>query len=106
MSAPHPLGDLAEAGYRGVRVLDAAILCLTDAEELLDLAVTPATRSLLLVFQQSWQRHVQGGFAGDDVPRAVFTPIAGHPKVPGIIAGMDQKASYVRDGNWDDMKKI
>jgi actin len=49
---------------------------------------------------------VQGGFAGDDVPRAVFTPIAGHPKMPGIIVGMDQKASYVRDENWDDMKKI
>ena len=29
MGSPHPLilGDLAEAGYRGVRILDAAILC-------------------------------------------------------------------------------
>jgi hypothetical protein len=49
---------------------------------------------------------VQGGFAGDDVPRAVFTPIAGHPKMPGIIVEMDHKASYVRDEDWDDLKKI
>ena len=47
-----------------------------------------------------------GGFAGDDEPRAIFTPIAGHPKVPGIIVGMGQKDSYVRDEDWDDMKKI
>jgi hypothetical protein len=49
MSGPHPLvlGDLASAGYRGVRILDAAILCLTDAQELLDLAVTPATWAVL-----------------------------------------------------------
>jgi hypothetical protein len=71
MSGPHPLvpGDPA-AGYRGVRVLDAA-MC-------------------------------------EDVPaaRAVFTPIAGHPKMPGIIVGMDQKASYVRDEDWDGVRKI
>ena len=78
MSGPHPLvpGDPA-AGYRGVRVLDAAIHCLTDQ-------------------------------ASEDVPaaRAVFTPIAGHPKMPGIIVGMDQKASYVRDEDWDGVRKI
>ena len=49
MSGPHPLilGDLADAGYQGVRMLDAAILCLTDAEELLDLSITPATWAVL-----------------------------------------------------------
>ena len=49
MSGPHPmvLGDLAAAGYHGVRMLDAAILCLTDAEELLELAVAPATWAVL-----------------------------------------------------------
>ena len=44
--------------------------------------------------------------ATDDVPRAVFTPAAGHPKTPGIVVEMNQKSCYVRDENWDGMEKI
>ena len=49
---------------------------------------------------------MQGGFAGDDVPRVIFTPTAGHPKMPGIVVEVDQEASYVRDEDWDGMEKI
>ena len=49
MSGPHPLilADLSEGGYKGLRVLDAAVLCLADAEELLTLTITPATWAVL-----------------------------------------------------------
>ena len=39
----------------------------------------------------------KAGFAGDDAPRAVFASTAGHPKMPGITVGMDQKDSYFGD---------
>ena len=65
------------------------------------------------------------GFAGDDVPRAMFTSIVGKPAMPDIMVGMDQKDSNVgaleqsmrgvltlkypvEHGivtNWDDMEK-
>ena len=37
----------------------------------------------------------QGGFAGDDAPRAVFPSIAGRPMMPDLVVAMDQKGSYV-----------
>eukprot|EP00448_Togula_jolla_P041783 CAMPEP_0170622014 /NCGR_PEP_ID=MMETSP0224-20130122/28903_1 /TAXON_ID=285029 /ORGANISM="Togula jolla, Strain CCCM 725" /LENGTH=56 /DNA_ID=CAMNT_0010948301 /DNA_START=63 /DNA_END=230 /DNA_ORIENTATION=+ len=39
----------------------------------------------------------KAGFARDDAPRGVFPSIVGHPKMPGIMVGMDQKDSYVGD---------
>ena len=39
----------------------------------------------------------KAGFAADDAPRAVFASTAGHPKMPGITVGMDQKDSYFGD---------
>ncbi|KAG9414383.1 Actin, aortic smooth muscle [Aphanomyces cochlioides] len=68
----------------------------------------------------------KAGFAGDDAPRAVFPSIAGRPKHPGIMVGLDEKDVYIGDEaqarrgvlalkypieygivtNWDDMEKI
>ncbi|CAK4697732.1 hypothetical protein LEN26_014402 [Aphanomyces euteiches] len=68
----------------------------------------------------------KAGFAGDDAPRAVFPSIAGRPKHPGIMIGLDAKDVYIGDEaqarrgvlalkypiehgivtNWDDMEKI
>jgi len=68
----------------------------------------------------------KAGFAGDDAPSAVFASLVGRPKVPGIMAGLDQQDSYIGDQaqskrgiltlrypiehgivtNWDDMEKI
>lgn len=39
----------------------------------------------------------KAGFAGDDAPRVSFPSIIGRPKMPGIMAGMDQKEYYVGD---------
>ena len=39
----------------------------------------------------------KAGFAGDDAPRAVFPNIVGHPRMPGIIEGTEQKEVYVGD---------
>jgi actin beta/gamma 1 len=39
----------------------------------------------------------KAGFAGDDVPRAVFPSIVGRPRYKGVIVGMKQKDSYVGD---------
>lgn len=66
------------------------------------------------------------GFAGDDAPRSVFQTLVGHPRVPGIMIGMDMRDSYVgaeaqeRQGvlnitqpmeerqvsNWEDIVKL
>ncbi len=37
----------------------------------------------------------QAGFAGDDVPRAVFPSIVGRPKQQGVMVGMGQKVRRV-----------
>ncbi|KAL3861202.1 hypothetical protein ACJMK2_007254 [Sinanodonta woodiana] len=68
----------------------------------------------------------KAGFAGDDVPRAVFPAITGRPRHDVLMAGMDSKECYIGDEafnkrgilslqypmehgivtNWDDMEKI
>jgi len=68
----------------------------------------------------------KAGFAGEDMPRAVFPSLIGRPKYAGIMVGMDNKDTYVgeeaqsRRGmlslkypiehgivtNWDDMERI
>lgn len=68
----------------------------------------------------------QAGFAGDDVPRAVFRNIVGHARHPGVKVGMGQKNAYVGDEvmskrrilnlkspmengivrDWEDMEKV
>ncbi|KAG0418557.1 Actin-2 [Dictyocoela roeselum] len=68
----------------------------------------------------------KAGFAGDDVPSAVFPSIVGIPKHQGIMVGMGQKDNFVGDeaqskrgvltlrypiehgivGSWEDMEKI
>jgi len=69
---------------------------------------------------------IKAGFGEEEAPRAVFTNVIGHPKVPGIMVGLDQKEVYVGDEaqqrrgvlhvdypidhgkivNWDSMEKI
>ncbi|XP_030472098.2 actin-7-like [Syzygium oleosum] len=69
---------------------------------------------------------VKAGFAGDDVPRAVFRNIVGHARHPGVKVGMGQKNAYVGDEvmskrrilnlkspmengivrDWEDMEKV
>ena len=44
----------------------------------------------------SWQWHVQGWYACDNAPRAVFTSLVGRPMMLGIMAGMNQKDSCPR----------
>ncbi|ELR17271.1 von Willebrand factor type A domain containing protein [Acanthamoeba castellanii str. Neff] len=39
----------------------------------------------------------KAGFAGDDVPRALFPPVIGRPRHRGVMIGMGQKDSYVGD---------
>ncbi|KAK3589539.1 hypothetical protein CHS0354_041664 [Potamilus streckersoni] len=68
----------------------------------------------------------KAGFAGDDVPRAVFPTITGRPRHEVLMAEMDSKECYIGDEainkrgilslqypmdhgivtNWDDMEKI
>ncbi|KAB1252366.1 actin [Camelus dromedarius] len=68
----------------------------------------------------------KAGFAGDDVPRAIFPSIVGRPWYQGVMVGMGQKDSYMGDEaqnkrgsltlkyriehgivtNWDNMEKI
>ncbi|XP_057424200.1 actin-1-like [Lotus japonicus] len=68
----------------------------------------------------------QGGFSGDDAPRAVFPSIVGRSQHAGMMVGMTRKDTYVGDeadsrsgiltlnypiehgvvSNWDDMEKI
>eukprot|EP00441_Pelagodinium_beii_P038236 CAMPEP_0197646624 /NCGR_PEP_ID=MMETSP1338-20131121/23759_1 /TAXON_ID=43686 ORGANISM="Pelagodinium beii, Strain RCC1491" /NCGR_SAMPLE_ID=MMETSP1338 /ASSEMBLY_ACC=CAM_ASM_000754 /LENGTH=376 /DNA_ID=CAMNT_0043220279 /DNA_START=62 /DNA_END=1192 /DNA_ORIENTATION=- len=68
----------------------------------------------------------KAGFAGNDMPTAVFPSIVGRPKHTAIMVGLDHKDSYVGDEadsrrgmlrlkypiehgivtNWDDMEKI
>ena len=38
---------------------------------------------------------MKAGFAGDDAPRSVFKNVVGHPKVPQVLVGLDQKEVYV-----------
>lgn len=68
----------------------------------------------------------KAGFAGNDAPRSVFSSIVGRPKVPAIMAGLDNNDIYmggdaeakrgvlkctrpIQQGNvvdWDDMEKL
>ncbi|KAJ6242641.1 actin [Anaeramoeba flamelloides] len=68
----------------------------------------------------------KAGFAGEEIPRAVFRSIVGRPRNVGVMVGMGQKNYYVGDEaqskreilsikypvehgfvtNWDDMEKI
>ena len=68
----------------------------------------------------------KAGFAGNDAPRSVFSSIVGRPKVPQIMAGLDNNDIYmgseaeekrgvlkctrpIQEGNivnWDDMEKL
>ena len=78
----------------------------------------------LVVDSGSWTWKT--GFAGDDVPRAVFSSIVGRPRYPSVVLGMGLKDCYVgyeaqiRRGvlalnypiergvvnNWDDMERV
>ncbi|KAE9552027.1 hypothetical protein FO519_004752 [Halicephalobus sp. NKZ332] len=68
----------------------------------------------------------KAGFAGDDTPRAMFSPIVGRSRHQSVVVGMELKDFYVGDEaqskrdiltlnypiehgivtNWDDMEKI
>jgi actin-related protein len=41
--------------------------------------------------------HFKAGFAEDDAPKYYVPMIAGKPKSPDIMAGMDQKDAYFGD---------
>ena len=41
--------------------------------------------------------HFKAGFAEDDAPKYYVPMIAGTPKSPDIMAGMDQKEAYFGD---------
>jgi actin beta/gamma 1 len=85
-----------------------------------------ANHDELIVVIDNGSGMCKAGFAGDDMPIAVFASLVGRPKHRRVLVGMDEKDVYVGDDaqhmrgmltlrypiehgvvtNWDDMEKI